>query len=209
MGTVKRNTQDVADAVRQIAAAQPGAVIMISAYSACAAFIRQAKSSGMRETTFLNVSFVGSKSLATDLWLDGRGVIVSQVVPFPWGRAVPVVKEYQQLSEKAGHTDYNFSAMEGFLSAKVAVEGLRRAGRNLTREGYIAALEKIRSKGSTDDQVAMSASSHSPSGYDSVAAASISAELSSPSTDAVGQRSRRRRVLLPGPHPRSQTRAGC
>jgi ABC-type branched-subunit amino acid transport system substrate-binding protein len=56
---------------------------------------------------------------------------------------VPVVKEYQQLAAKAGHTDYNFSAMEGFLSAKVAVEGLRRAGRNLTRDAYIAALEKM------------------------------------------------------------------
>jgi hypothetical protein len=33
--------------------------------------------------------------------------------------------------------------MEGFLSAKVAVEGLRRAGRNLTRDSYIAALERM------------------------------------------------------------------
>ena len=49
----------------------------------------------------------------------------------------------QELAAKAGFKDYNFSAMEGFLSAKVAVEGLRRAGRNLTREGYIAALEKM------------------------------------------------------------------
>jgi ABC-type branched-subunit amino acid transport system substrate-binding protein len=56
---------------------------------------------------------------------------------------VPVVKEYQQLSTKAGFTDFNFSAMEGFLTAKVAVEGLRRAGRNLTRDGYIAALERM------------------------------------------------------------------
>jgi hypothetical protein len=38
------------------------------------------------------------------------------------------VKEYQQLSAKAGNKDYNFSAMEGFLVAKVFVEGLRRHG---------------------------------------------------------------------------------
>ena len=65
------------------------------------------------------------------------------MVPFPWGTAVPVVKEYQALAAKAGHTDYNFSAMEGFLVAKVMVEGLRRAGKNLTREGFVDAMEKM------------------------------------------------------------------
>jgi ABC-type branched-subunit amino acid transport system substrate-binding protein len=56
---------------------------------------------------------------------------------------MPVVKEYQELAKHAGFTDYNFSAMEGFLTAKVMVEGLRRAGKDLTREGLISALEKM------------------------------------------------------------------
>ncbi|MDH4172302.1 MAG: ABC transporter substrate-binding protein [Betaproteobacteria bacterium] len=142
LGTVERNTIKVEDAVKQIHAARPDAVVMISAYTSCAEFIRQMQKAGSN-ATFYNVSFVGSKALSDALGKDGVGVAISQVVPFPWGRAVPVVKEYQQLSEKAGFTDYNFSAMEGFLSAKVAVEGLRRAGRNLTRESYIAALERM------------------------------------------------------------------
>jgi ABC-type branched-subunit amino acid transport system substrate-binding protein len=74
----------------------------------------------------------------------GVGVVISQVVPFPWGKGVSVVKEYQQLSAKAGNKDYNFSAMEGFLVAKVFVEGLRRHGKNLTREGIIDTMEKMR-----------------------------------------------------------------
>ena len=56
---------------------------------------------------------------------------------------MPVVKEYQQLAKKAGFTDYNFSALEGFLTAKVMVEGLRRAGKAPTREGLVDALEKM------------------------------------------------------------------
>jgi hypothetical protein len=64
-------------------------------------------------------------------------------VPFPWGTAVPVVKEYQELSKKAGFTDYNFSAIEGFLVAKVLVEGLRRTGRDLTREKFVDTMEKL------------------------------------------------------------------
>ncbi|HZN86144.1 MAG TPA: ABC transporter substrate-binding protein [Burkholderiales bacterium] len=144
LGTVERNTIKVEEAVKSIHAAKPDAVVMISAYTSCAEFIRQMQKAGSA-ATFYNVSFVGSQALADALGKDGVGVAISQVVPFPWGRAVPVVKEYQQLAAKAGFKDYNFSAMEGFLSAKVSVEGLRRAGRNLTREGYIAALEKMQS----------------------------------------------------------------
>ena len=33
--------------------------------------------------------------------------------------------------------------MEGFLVAKVMVEGLRRTGKNLTREGFVDAMEKM------------------------------------------------------------------
>jgi ABC-type branched-subunit amino acid transport system substrate-binding protein len=142
LGTVERNTIKVEDAVKKIGAAQPDAVVMISAYTSCAEFIRQMKKAGSA-ATFYNVSFVGSKALADALGKDGSGVAISQVVPFPWGTSLPVVKEYQAAAKKAGFTDYNFSAIEGFLTAKVMVEGLRRAGRNLTREGLVDALEKM------------------------------------------------------------------
>jgi ABC-type branched-subunit amino acid transport system substrate-binding protein len=142
LGTVERNTVKVENAVKTINAAKPDAVVMVSAYTSCAEFILQMKKAGSA-ATFYNVSFVGSKALADALGKDGVGVAISQVVPFPWGAAVPVVKEYQQLSAKAGFKDYNFSAIEGFLAAKVFVEGLRRTGKNLTREAFISAMEKM------------------------------------------------------------------
>jgi len=141
--TVERNTIKVENAVKTIHAAKPDAVVMISAYTSIAEFVRQMKRAGSG-ATFYNVSFVGSKALADALGKDGVGVAISQVVPFPWGTGVPVVKEYQQLAKKAGFTDYNFSALEGFLSAKVLVEGLRRTGRNLTRERFIATMESMK-----------------------------------------------------------------
>ncbi len=142
LGTVERNTVKVEGAVKSIGAAKPDAVVMISAYTSCAEFIRQMKKTGSG-STFYNVSFVGSKALSNALGKEGVGVGISQVVPFPWGAAVPVVKEYQQLSAKTGNKDIDFSAMEGFLVAKVFVEGLRRTGKNLTREGFIDAMEKM------------------------------------------------------------------
>jgi len=141
--TVERNTIKVENAVKTIHAMKPDAVVMISAYTSIAEFVRQMKRAGSG-ATFYNVSFVGSKALADALGKEGVGVAISQVVPFPWGTGVPVVKEYQQLAKKAGFTDYNFSALEGFLSAKVLVEGLRRTGRNLTRERFIATMESMR-----------------------------------------------------------------
>jgi ABC-type branched-subunit amino acid transport system substrate-binding protein len=142
LGTVERNTIAVEDAVKKIQAVQPDAVVMVSAYTSCAEFIRQMKKAGSA-ATFYNVSFVGSTALAAALGKDGSGVAISQVVPFPWGTSVPVVKEYQAAAKKAGFADYNFSAMEGFLTAKVMVEGLRRAGKNLTREGFVDAMDKM------------------------------------------------------------------
>ncbi|HUQ74268.1 MAG TPA: ABC transporter substrate-binding protein [Burkholderiales bacterium] len=141
-GTVERNTLKVEEAVKAINVSEPDAIVMVGAYAACAEFIKQMRKAGSG-ATFYNVSFVGSKALADALGAEGSGVAISQVVPFPWGNAVPVVKEYQQLASKGGLTDYNFSAMEGFLTAKVMVEALRRAGKNPTREGLVEAMERM------------------------------------------------------------------
>ena len=141
-GTVERNTVAVEAAAKAIHASQPDAVVMVSAYTSIAAFVREMQKLGSG-ATFYNVSFVGSKALSDALGKDGVGVAISQVVPFPWGTAVPVVKEYQAAAKKAGFTDYNFSALEGYLSAKVLVEGLRRTGRELNREKFVDTMEKM------------------------------------------------------------------
>ena len=139
--TVERNTVDVAKAVGEMRKADPQAIVMISAYKSCAAFIKEMKNAGANPT-FWNVSFVGSKALAKELGREGRGIQISQVVPFPWDNSIPVVKEYHALlTEIKGEPGYG--TLEGFIAAKVMVEGLRRAGRNLTRESFIKAMESL------------------------------------------------------------------
>jgi branched-chain amino acid transport system substrate-binding protein len=140
-GTVERNTVDVKKAVDDMARAAPQAVVMIGAYKACAEFIKGMKKAGATPT-FWNVSFVGSKALARELDKEGRGVQVSQVVPFPWDSTVPVVKEYRKLGDDA-KVEPGFGTLEGFIAAKVMVEGLRRAGKKLDRESFIKAMETI------------------------------------------------------------------
>ena len=120
----------------------PQAIVMISAYKSCAAFIKAEKKAG-KSPSFWNVSFVGSKALAKELGPEGRGVQISQVVPFPWDESIPVVREYTRLLKATARAQPNFSSLEGFISAKVMVEGMRRAGKNLTRESLIRALESM------------------------------------------------------------------
>ena len=143
LGTVERNTVDVAKAVAEIAPKMPDAIVQISAYKSCAAFIREARKSGYGGT-FFNVSFVGTQALADELGREGRGIMVSQVMPFPFSTTTPISREYLDAVGKAGpEAQPNYSSMEGYLSAKVFAEGLRRAGRNPTRDSLVGALESI------------------------------------------------------------------
>jgi ABC-type branched-subunit amino acid transport system substrate-binding protein len=140
--TVERNSTDVTAAVKKILPHSPDAIIQISAYASCAAFIqemRKAKYFGQ----FYNVSFVGSQPLADALGVDGQGVVISQVVPFPWSQATPIVNEYTKAMKKAGIKELNFSSLEGFMAAKLFAEGLKRAGKDLTRSRLMKALETI------------------------------------------------------------------
>ena len=141
-GTVERNTVDVAQAVKDIAAKMPDAVVQISAYKSCAAFIRAARRAGYGGT-FFNVSFVGTQALADELGKEGRGVMVSQVMPFPFSTTTAISREYLDAVRKAGDAQPNYSGMEGYLAAKVFAEGLKRAGRNPSREALITGLESI------------------------------------------------------------------
>ena len=115
---------------------------MISAYTSCGEFIREMKKAGSA-AQFYNVSFVGSQALADNLGKEGVGVAISQVMPFPWAPSVPVIKEYQELMLKAGQKEFTFTTVEGFIAAKIFVEGLKRAGKDLNREKFIAALETM------------------------------------------------------------------
>jgi branched-chain amino acid transport system substrate-binding protein len=163
-GTVERNTVSVDEAVKSIAKAEPQAVVMISAYKSCAAFIKEMGKAGSRPQ-FVNVSFVGSKALSNALGEEGRGVGISQVVPFPWNMGTAVVKEYQKMMLEAGHKDYSFTSLEGFMSAKVLVEGLRRAGPNLTVDHFVNTMEGISNYDLGGFFVSYSATDHSGSKF--------------------------------------------
>jgi hypothetical protein len=139
---VRRNSTATDSAARQVYRADPSAVVIISAYSSSAAFSRSLQSLGST-AQLMNVSFVGTGGLQ-DALPGGlaSGIGVSQVVPFPWNRRVPVVAEYQRLMRQQQHTlRYGFTSLEGFLAARFLTEALQKAGPNLSRQTLVAAFE--------------------------------------------------------------------
>lgn len=71
-----------------------------------------------------------------------RGVAVTQIMPNPASRVVPLAREFQDVFDKAGVRDNRtYEAVEGFLTAKVVVDGLLACGASPTRESFIGKLE--------------------------------------------------------------------
>lgn len=165
LGAVDRNTTDVFDAVANIAAVKPDAVILVSDYKASAAFIKEMRKTGLRPD-YLGLSFVGHDALAAELGADSHGVIISQAVPYPWDPSFRVSIEYTALVQKNAATARpSFNNVEGFIAAKTFVEGLRRAGRDLTREKFMAALETLDNADLGNFYVSFSPTNHNGSRY--------------------------------------------
>jgi branched-chain amino acid transport system substrate-binding protein len=162
LATVERNTVNVGDAVKTMVKADATAIVMISAYKSCAAFIREMQIAG-KFPLFWNVSFVGSKALADELGDASRGTQISQVVPFPWSTEHKVVSEYQKVI--GGEANYSFTSLEGYIAAKILVAGLKKAGKNLNRESLVDALADMQAIDVGGYKVDFSADNHNGSSF--------------------------------------------
>lgn len=142
--SVERNSNDVAAALKEILSKNPEAIVQVGSYKACATFIRLARQAGY-SGNFYNLSFVGTQALSDELGAVARGVVVSQVMPYPYSSGTAIATEYLGAMQAAGlvATGPNYSSMEGFVAAKVFTEAVRRAGKALTRESFLAAVQSM------------------------------------------------------------------
>jgi len=143
LGTFVRNTVDVEGGVREVMAMHPQAVVIAGPYGPAAAIVKQAHATGWRPQ-FLTVSFVGTEEFIKEAGPDAEGAIITQVMP-PYDRVeYPTVALYRTCLEKYSPGEApSFVSFEGFVDAMVLVEGLKRAGRDLTREKFLGGIESI------------------------------------------------------------------
>lgn len=160
----KEDGSDVAQAVQTVAAAAPPAVLMLTLSGPAPKVIDEYTKTGSQAQLFA-LSIIASDALYKAIGDKARGVIVTQIVPFPWDRNVPIVREYQELLKAKGVNEYSPAGMEGYLFAKALVEGLRAAGRNPTRESVIGAFEGMRDKDLGGVRLSYSPTDHNGSDF--------------------------------------------
>jgi len=125
-GTFERNTVAVKSALLTIQRAKPEAVILIGPYKPCAEFIKLARKQKL-DASFLTVSFAGGNALARELGTAGAGVIVTQIVPLPEDRALPVVARYQAaIAAMEPAAKPGFVSLEGYLAGRLTVAALEK-----------------------------------------------------------------------------------
>jgi branched-chain amino acid transport system substrate-binding protein len=143
MGTFVRNTVDIDAGLREVMTSHPQAVIIAGPYSPAAAIVKQAHLTGWRPQ-FLTVSFVGTEEFIKEAGADAEGTIITQVMP-PYDRTeyATVALYRKSLAKYSPGEAPSFVSLEGFVDAMVLVEGLKRAGKDVTREKFITAIESI------------------------------------------------------------------
>ena len=163
---VERNSTQTGGAVSTVMRANANAVVIVAAYPSSASFSREMHRQGST-AQLMNVYFVGTSALrASLLGQEASGIGITQVVPFPWNERVPVVREYQRLMRREqARPHFGFSSLEGFLAAKLTVEGLRRAGPAPTRQRFVTALETMRNVDLGGFRVHLSPKDHNGSSY--------------------------------------------
>ncbi len=140
--TYERNTTAVKTGVLALRQAAPEAVVIVGAYKPVAEFIKLSKKINFNPV-FVNISFVGAGALAKELGPEGKGVIVSQVVPFPWDASLKVVADYQAAMKAVDpKAEPEFVSLEGYLAGRLAIAALEKTGKDLTREGMLKAIKE-------------------------------------------------------------------
>ena len=143
LGTFERNTLEVDAGLKAVMAVRPQAVVVVGPYAPVAAIVKQSHAAGWRPQ-FLTVSFVGTEEFIKEAGPDAEGTVITQVVP-PYDRTdyttVALYRKY--LDKYYPSTPPSFVSLEGFVDAMVTVEGLKRAGKDLSREKFISGIESI------------------------------------------------------------------
>ena len=139
--TYERNTVAVKSGLLTLKRAEPEAVVIVGAYKPVAEFIKLSRKTGFNPV-FVNISFVGANALAKELGPDGKGVIISQVVPFPGDASLKVVADYHAALKAADpRAEPEFVSLEGYLAGRLAIAALEKVGPDVTRDRLLKAIK--------------------------------------------------------------------
>ena len=144
----------------RVAQKQPQAVIFIGTGAAVVDGIKALRAAGVTGQ-IVTLSNNASGGFVKALGDSARGVVVTQVFPSERSLNYPLIKEAMDLAKAGGVSELTPAMVEGFVSAKVLVEGLKRAGPKPDRAKLHAGLEGIRNWDMGGLTLSFSATDHS------------------------------------------------
>ena len=131
---IKRNADLPDDIVKVIAASDPQIILVTTLYAPAAQMVTKLRAANLPYLV-TSLSFVGASQLAKALGPDAAGITVALTVPTAKSLNVPVVKECVEGWTASGQKEtMSVTAIESCIAAKVLVEGIRKAGKVVTRE---------------------------------------------------------------------------
>lgn len=136
-----RAKPDFGPIVPKLLEKQPQAVLFVGSGTAVVQGMKAVRDAGWTGQ-LVTLSNNASAGFIKDLGPIGYGVIVSQVFPYERSIAKGIIKEALEATQKAG-VELTPIVVEGYVSAKVLVEGLKRAGKTPTRQSLRDALENM------------------------------------------------------------------
>jgi branched-chain amino acid transport system substrate-binding protein len=139
---VDNRNPDVTQAVKNFVTLKPEAVFFICAAKCGADFVKAFLATG-NAAQFVAISNASNSGFLKELGDKKQGVVVMQVLPSPFSPKFSVSRDYKKAAE-AAKLPVTYNGMQGYLSAKLIVEALKRAGRNPTPASLTAALEGMR-----------------------------------------------------------------
>jgi branched-chain amino acid transport system substrate-binding protein len=139
---IKRNAPVGPADMQRIVAADPQVLILTTLYGPTAELVKALRQAN-HPYNMTALSFVGPSQLAKAAGADAAGISVAGVVPPPAKTALPVVRECSDAIRKAGVPELNYTNLESCIAAKVLVEAMRRAGREVTRDSLYKSLASM------------------------------------------------------------------
>ena len=141
--TYDRTNLELVKQAQDIVKANPQAMLLVATGKSAPDVVVRVRKAG-NNTQFVALSNNSATSFIKDLGPYSRGIMVTQVFPNPAKSSAPIAREMRKMALGKKDLVLSHTAMEGYAGAKVLVEGLRRAGKNLTRASLISALESIK-----------------------------------------------------------------
>lgn len=135
---------DVAPALAEIGRSQPMAIVLGTTGKVSTSLLKGIGQGGQRPSIF-GLSVLSPALLHAELKGGVGGIVMSQVVPSPWNTKYGIVRQYRAaLSASTNPAEIHHASIEGYIAGRVLIEGLRRAGKELTRAGLVNALGGLR-----------------------------------------------------------------